>query len=268
MTPTPFSMSGSDVVRPSREPQWLPAGRRLMALACGLLLLITGCASRQQVMLIQEDTQRLQANADTLKDQDRALMQSISDLKDQVRDVQTKTEYGSSALQERVEALAARLDELVTRMDRTLAPLEEFIRRQAATDTSQSGGGGGMGVDYYDAAQRDLSLGNYDLAEVGFLQYLQNNPKSDLADDARYGLAETYYARKRYDDAIQEYQRVIQMNPKGGKAAAAMLKIGLANRAEGDNPEARKTFESLLKLFPYSDEAKIAQQRLDEMKRR
>ena len=192
-------------------------------------------------------------------------MTSVTELKEQVRDVQTKTEYGSSALQERVETLAARLDEIVTRMNRTLAPLEEFIRRQAATDTSQ---GGAMGVDYFDAAQRDLSLGNYDLAEVGFLQYLQSNPKSDLADDARYGLAETYYARKRYDEAIQEYERVIQLNPKGGKAPAAMLKMGLAYRAQGDNRQARKSWEDLVKQFPYSEEAKVAQQRLDELKRR
>lgn len=253
-------------MRPSRERFPLPAGRRVfLALACGLLLLATGCASRQQVMSIQEDTQRLQVNADTLKAQERVIMQSVTELKDQVRDVQTKTEYGSSALQERVEALAARLDEIVTRMNRSMAPLEEFLRRQAATDTTQ---GGGIGVDYFDAAQRDLSLGNYDLAEVGFMQYLQSNPQSDLADDARYGLAETYYARKRYDDAVQEYERVIQLNPKGGKAPAALLKMGLAYRAQGDTRQARKAWEDLVKQFPYAEEAKMAQQRLDELKRR
>lgn len=62
-----------------------------------------------------------------------------------------------------------------------------------------------MGVDVYDAAMQDLSLGNYDLAEVGFLSFLSKNPRSELADDARYGLAETFYARKLFEEAAAEY---------------------------------------------------------------
>jgi tol-pal system protein YbgF len=250
--------------RPAGRPHRSAAGRLVAVLALGALTALTGCASRKQMEIVQSDTQVIRAQVDTLKQDQRAVRSSLDSLQQQVRDVQTKTEYGSSSLQEKVEGLAARLDEIVTRMDRALAPLEEFMRRQASSDTSAKQQG--MGVDYYDAAMRDLSMGNYDLAEVGFLQYLEQYPKSDLADDARYGLAETYYARKRWAEAIEEYQRVVTMNPKGGKAAAAMLKIGLSQKADGKPRDARKTLEELIKQFPYADEAKVAQQRLDEIK--
>ena len=238
------------------------SGRLTVLWAVSALLLATGCASRQQVFVIQEDVQRVQADVDTLKRMQQAAGETLRTIESEVRDLKAKSEYGSSALEEKVEGLAARLDELVTRMDRALAPLEEFIRRQSATDTTQSAA---LGMDYYDAAVRDLSLGNYDLAEVGFLQFLENYPKSDLADDARYGLGESYYARKRYEEAIEEYQRVVALGSGGGKAPAAMLKSGLCYLALQRTADARQVWEELKQKFPYSEEAKVAEQRLGEL---
>jgi len=234
----------------------------LLCLAVSLLLV--GCASRKQMFDLQEDVWHVRADMDSLKSGQRALQDTLCSIQEQLRDAKAQNAYGSSALEERMSQLAARLDDIVSRMDRALAPLEEYIRRQTASDTS--GKVGGMGVDVYDAAMRDLTSGNYDLAEVGFLQFLENNPKSDLADDARYGLAETYYARKRYDEAIVEYSKVVELSPQGGKAAAAMLKTGLCQQAKGSDRDARRTWQDLMKRFPTTDEARVAKQRLAEMK--
>jgi tol-pal system protein YbgF len=227
--------------------------------------LVFGCASRKQMADLQEDMWYVRTSVDSLKSTQRAMQDSLCSIQEQVRDVKAQSAFGSTALENRMSELAARLDDIVGRMDRTLAPLEEFLRKQTSSDTS--GKVGGTGVDVYDAAMRDLSSGNYDLAEVGFLQFLDTNPKSDLADDARYGLAETYYARKRYDEAIIEYQKVTELSPQGGgKAPAALLKIGLCQQAKGSDREARRTWQDLMKRFPASDEARVAKQRLDEMK--
>jgi tol-pal system protein YbgF len=236
-----------------------------MVCALAALLLSAGCASRKQMFDLQEQVNGLRTDIDSLKLGQRVVQDTLCSIQEQVRDVKAQSAYGSTVLEEKVQALAAQMEDLISRMDRTLAPLEEFIRKQTAADTAKASGG--MGVDYYDAAMKDLSAGNYDLAEVGFLQYLEGNPKSDLADDARYGLAETYYARKRYDEAIIEYQKAVEMNPQGGgKAPAAMLKIGLCQQAKGDDREAKKTWLQLIKQFPYSDEMKVAQQRINELK--
>ncbi|MDD5087298.1 MAG: tol-pal system protein YbgF [bacterium] len=232
------------------------------AAALGALLLAVGCASRQQMFVVQEDTRHIRATVDSLKSQQTASQQAVAALDEQVRAMRATSEYGSSALEEKVEALAARLEEIIARMDRSLSPLEEFLRRQAVTDTTVAAS---FGSDYYDAAIRDLGLGNYDLAEIGFLQFLEAYPESDLADDARYGLAETYYARKQYDQASDEFRRVISMSPTGSRTPAAMLKLGLCHGALQDNREARKVWEDLIKTFPYSDEAKVARQRVEEL---
>ena len=229
-----------------------------------LALLVSGCATRKEIIGFQEDTRRIRADVDSLKTQQVTLQESVDSIQSEIRDMRANAEYGSTSLQDKVETLAARLDDILSRMDRTVAPLEEFIRKQQGADTT---GRTALGMDYFDTAQRDLATGNYDLAEDGFLQFLQMNPKSDLADDARYGLAESYYARKQYSQSADEYQRVIDMNPMGGKAPAAMLKLGLSQRATGDLRDARRTWEDLIKMFPRSEEAKVAQERLNEIKK-
>ncbi|HEY3296970.1 MAG TPA: tol-pal system protein YbgF [bacterium] len=244
----------------------LSAGRLTGLFLLGALVLLAGCASRKQALLLQEDTAYIRASVDSVKQQQALQQRTLDSLRAQMLAMSTNSEYGSSALRERMERITAQFDQLVTRLNRTLAPLEEYLRRQVPADTGKAGAGGGMGTDYFDAAQRDLTMGNYDLAEVGFLQFLENYPTSDLADDARYGLAETYYTRKRYDEAIQEYQQVLTKDPKSAKAPASMLKIGLCYRNEGNNREARKVWQSLITKYPFADEAKAAQQRLDEIK--
>jgi tol-pal system protein YbgF len=234
-------------------------------LALGIVLMLGGCASRKQALQLEEDSYYIRASVDSLKQQQRAQQRTLDSLASQLYTMSTNTEYGSSSLRERMERISTQFEQLVTRLDRTLAPLEEYMRRQSSTDTSK-GGAAALGTDYFDAAQRDLTMGNYDLAEVGFLQFLENYPSSDLADDARYGLAETFYARKRYKEAIDNYQQLLAKDPKSPKAPSAMLKIGLCERELGDYREARKEWQSLITKYPFADEAKAAQQRLDEIK--
>ena len=251
--------------RPGGDVFRLSSGRLMAFLAIAAMLLLGGCASRKQALQLEEDSAYIRASVDSLKKQQQIQQQALDSLRSQMLTMSTNTEYGSSSLRERMERITAQFDQLATRLDRALAPLEEYLRRQSSTDTSK-GGGAALGTDYFDAAQRDLTMGNYDLAEVGFLQFLENYPNSDLADDARYGLAETYYARKRYKDAVENYQQLLAKDPKSPKAPAAMLKIGLCDSALGNYRDARKEWQSLISKFPFADEAKAAQQRLDEIK--
>lgn len=229
------------------------------------LLAFTGCATRKEIIGFQEDTQYLRQRADSISASQQTTQEQIDQLFTDIRELRANSEYGSTEMQERVNTLAARLDEILNRLDRSLAPLEEYLRAQSGT--SGTGPSPAMGVDVYDAAMQDLSLGNYDLAEVGFMSFLQQNPKSELADDARYGLAESFYARKRYEDAAAEYSRVIDMDPMGWKAPAAMLKLGLSYRQMGRTQEARTVWQQIMRDFPKSEEADAAEQRLNDLGR-
>lgn len=237
--------------------------RLILGIALAALLALTGCATRKEIVGFQDDARYLRIRVDSIAHSQYSVQEQMDMLANDVRDLRANTEYGSTEMQERVETLAARLDEILTRLDRSLAPLEEFLRG-GGNNATGTGPEPAMGVDIYDAAMQDLSLGNYDLAEVGFLSFLSKNPKSELADDARYGLAETFYARKRYEDAAAEYTKVVDMDPMGWKAPAAMLKLGLSYRQLSRVQEARTIWNQLVRDFPNSEEAKVAKQRLSE----
>ncbi|MCB1058952.1 MAG: tol-pal system protein YbgF [Calditrichaeota bacterium] len=238
---------------------------RLVLPALILLAALSGCATRNEIVGFKEDSQYIRQRVDSIAFTQMSIEEQINSLSGDIRELRANSEYGSSDLQERVETLTSRLDELAGRLDRTLAPLEEFLRGQAGNQTT--GPQPASGVDIYDAAMQDLSLGNYDLAEVGFLSFLSKNPRSELADDARYGLAETFYARKMYEEAAAEYTRVIDMDPLGWKAPPAMLKLGLSYRQLSRIQEARTIWNQLVRDFPNSEEAKVANQRLNELGR-
>ena len=237
------------------------------ALYCALvtamaLLLLSGCATRKEIVGFQEDTRVMKSDLEELKTQQQLILEALGSLDSDLSEMRARSEYGSSALEERIEQLAAQLNDILTRMDRSLAPLEELARKEATSDSS---GRTGIGVDIFDAAMQDLSLGNYDLAEVGFLQFLQENPNSRLADEARYGLGETFYARARYDDASAEYMRVVD-SENSKKVPPALLKLGLCYKALGRKQEARLTWQRLIEDFPNREEAMVARQRLEELR--
>ncbi|MBI5060110.1 tol-pal system protein YbgF [candidate division KSB1 bacterium] len=236
--------------------------QRIIIGCFALALAVTGCASRKQFFDLQQQNAEIERGLDSVRAETKRMAAALETLGADLHSYTSQSQYGSTTLEEKVEGLAARLDDIVQRMDRSLAPLQEWLQQQ---DTGTTGSNSGSGIDYYDAAQKDLALGNYDLAEVGFLQYLESNPQSDLADDARYGLGETYYARKQYDEAVEQYQRVIDMDAAGPKAPAAMLKLGLCYRADQQTGEARKVWESLIKQYPQSEESRVARQRIDEL---
>ena len=77
---------------------------------------------------------------------------------------------------------------------------------------------------------------------------------------------EIYYREKWFEKAILEYQKLIEKYPKCKKAPAALLKQGLAFQKIGDNASSRLILEELVNKYSKSSEAKIALEKLNEIK--
>lgn len=115
---------------------------------------------------------------------------------------------------------------------------------------------------------RSLTLfreGKYGEAMDGFVRFLDVYPKSELADNAQFWIGESYMALKQYEKAILAYQDVIEKYPKGNKVPNAMQRQAMAWLEIDDKTSARAVFKKLIRQFPNSDEAKIAQKKLDEL---
>jgi len=112
-----------------------------------------------------------------------------------------------------------------------------------------------------------LKQRRYDEAAAAFNDLLARYPSGEFSDNARYWLGETYYVKRDYSSAIAEFQRVLDNYPLSPKVPGAMLKIGYIQDERKDWKRARMTLEELVRKFPGSTEARLAQGRLERMAR-
>jgi len=114
----------------------------------------------------------------------------------------------------------------------------------------------------YTSAKQAYDKGDFNAAREGFQKLLKEFPKSDNADNAQFWIGEIYYREKWYEKAILEYQTVIEKYPTGNKVTASLLKQGFAFYNLGDKSNARLILSELIKKYPKSNEAKIAERKL------
>jgi tol-pal system protein YbgF len=94
--------------------------------------------------------------------------------------------------------------------------------------------------------------------------FLKRYPGHELAVNATYWVGEAYFGEKKYENAILQFQEVVQKHGSHPKAAAALLKQGLAFKALGDDKNARVILRQVVERFPKTEEAKKASERLGE----
>ena len=121
-----------------------------------------------------------------------------------------------------------------------------------------------------EAAYRDafslLRAGEYERAVAAFNDFQTNYPQSQYGDNAQYWLAEAHYAKRDYAAAVTEYQKMLTQYPASRKLSHAMLKIGYSYDSLGQQAEARAMLDDLRQRFPGSAAARLAEERLSQLK--
>ena len=95
--------------------------------------------------------------------------------------------------------------------------------------------------------------------------FLKRYPEHDLAVNAAYWIGETYYAEKNYEQAILQFEEIIQKYGDHPKVASAMLKQALAFESTGDQATAKLLLQRVIERYPLSDEAGKAKQKLQAL---
>ncbi|MFQ6006468.1 MAG: tol-pal system protein YbgF [Woeseia sp.] len=246
-------------------------------LAVGALLpvLVAGCATTLQAedpVLVQlnELEQRLGAIERILASG------SLVELTVQADELQRQT----SALQGRTETLehaatgsAERQRELYADLDMRIQNLERVVRGTAPVNVLDGGSlapgqlpvPGGSDRDNYQAAFELLKEQRYEPAAMAFQQFLVSYPDSQLADNAQYWLAESYYVTQKYDEALGEFEKVIKSYPTSRKVPDALLKVGYCNYELERWNESRKALGRVQAEYPDTTAARLAEQRLKRM---
>ena len=119
----------------------------------------------------------------------------------------------------------------------------------------------------FDSAMGDYYSGQYDIAILGFSDYIRSFPKADLADDAQVNICMAYLQDGKNDKAVEACDLAIRNYPNGDKIPDAYYRKGLALRNLKDLKGARDAWEHVVQAYPDSDAGRLAKQGLEQVKR-
>ena len=117
----------------------------------------------------------------------------------------------------------------------------------------------------YYTAYSDYIKKNYQLAIEGFKQFIRLFPNNGLADNSLYWIGECYYSQKNYQEAVKTFTELITNYADGDKIPDAILKKGFALIEMGSQSEGITVLKELISRYPLSEEASLAQQKINEV---
>ncbi len=198
----------------------------------------------------------LQATLDSTK----VDMQVLSGKVDDVRLLAQKPSEDLALLKEDTDRRLTAMEDRLSKLDKNIEELQKATAEAKTKELEQS-------PDvFYQRGLDTLKGGDTEKAREYFTKFIELFPKHDLTANAHYWLGETYYREKKYDQAILEFQEVIRNYPDKEKVPAAMLKQAMAFKELGDVKSARYVYKKLIDDSPQTDEARIAKEKLKELK--
>ena len=214
---------------------------------------------------------RIAEQTETLLRSNATLVAKVAELEDRMQNAQGVNEQTSH----RLDQLAQQL----TQNQRELENLRALLTQQqtsAATPGTGVAASGEMTVpatpvpagnpmETYQAAYRDYQRGNFDLAIEGFRDFLDGSAQSDLADNAAYWIGESLFSQKKYRDAIEQFDSVVNNYPKSDKVPGSLLKKGYAYINIGERAQGVVQLQYVLHEHPKSQEASLARQKLRQL---
>jgi len=255
------------------------AGSRGLGVSlAGTMLWLAGCANHADFVELRDHLSTVSRSQD--QDQKRldALQRRLEAL-ERVRD-------GDSArpkLDPRFDELSARIQKLEGRLAKSeeaagipVVPKVEPIPGESArlpkpqkpTDgpTMMPGVPTITPTSAFNLAYNDYLNGKYELAVAGFQRFVKDFPGTSLTPNAYYWLGESSYQQKDYVRAMQSFEYLSTEYPGNEKVPAALFKSGLAAGETGDLAKSKKNLKRVIEEFPTSDEAKLAKNKLAEIR--
>lgn len=109
----------------------------------------------------------------------------------------------------------------------------------------------------YTSAYSDQLAGKYDIAFQEFTQYLKYFSNTDLAPNAQYYVADIYYRKADYNDALMAFDAVLEKFSENNKTPDARLMKAMCLLKLGRNDSAAKEFRDVYTRY-VNDHPEIA----------
>ena len=211
---------------------------------------------------LDQDTDKgeLKGDVESLQSQQEALISKVRELEEVLITLEPKINATSERLDSNVasvvdssdflepevedlKAQMARLNEEITRIkmqraQHVSAP-KRRIRRAAAKTPPE-----------YDKALRNYRNKNYDQSILLFQNLALSNPPKNLRDNVAFWIGANYLALEMYDDAILQFETVLNKYPRGNKVHDSRYMLGIIYSKKGETSHAVEVLEGALKNNP------------------
>ena len=209
-----------------------------------------------------------QRNAEELRkanDDNAQLRRSILDLSNQLEVLRAEI----AKMRGQDEQLARDVAELQRRQKDITQGVDERLRKFEPSKVTSDGNefvASPAEIRDFDAALATLRRGEFAPAQTAFLDFITRYPQSGYKPSALFWLGNAQYALRAYREAIINFKSVVAIAPDHVRSPEAALSIANCQVELKDMKSARKTLEDLIKVYPQSEAASVAKDRLTKLK--
>ena len=118
----------------------------------------------------------------------------------------------------------------------------------------------------YEFAISFLKVGDYETAEFALREFIDENPKHELAGNAQYWYGETFRVRQLYQDAATAYLNGYQKYPESTKAPVNLLKLGVMLVQIGEKDQGCSMILGVKDQYPKANQSVIQKAEYEKKK--
>ena len=230
---------------------------RFKTLIIVISIIISGCSTLENNLLFQKNTQNKQQKE--LPIDESKVFQDIEKNLENITLNITKLSDENTKTFEKIFSKVNELEATVSRLQIALAN-KEAIEKNVV---NQSNLMNQLGREDYQAAFELLKEGDYETARNSFISFIELYQESEFLDDAKYWLAETYYAQRAYAKALEEFESIQTQFPESGKIPETILKSGFCYLELGNIEQAKQILNLVKNQYPNTSVARLAIQKLN-----
>ena len=211
----------------------------------------------------QTDRGELKGDVESLQNQQEALISKVRELEEMLSTLEPKIDAATERLEgsvssatdssdflepevEDLKSQVARLNEEISRIKKQKSrPVKKSRAKRHRAKVKTPG--------EYDTALSAYRSRNYDESILLFQNLSLNNPPNHLKDNIDFWIGSNYLALEMYDDAILQFETVLNKYPRGNKVHDSRYMLGVAYSKKGETSRAIEILEGALKRNPSAE---------------
>ena len=220
--------------------------------------------SQEDRVALEGDVENLQTQQETLISKVRELEEVLNTLEPKIDAATEQIEVGASSDTESVNFLEPEVEDLkaqVAQLNEEISLIKTQKSHSPKMSQSKMRRAKISTPPEYDKALSAYRKKDHDGSILLFQNLALSNPPNHLLDNIEFWIGSNYVALEMYDDAILQFETVLNKYPRGNKVHDSRFMIGVTYSKMGETSKAIEVLKDALKRNPTNEvRAKIMAQ--------